>query len=361
MAILRLTPLAAVLALSGVVHSIPVPEPLLSELADPSYGPIPGQSSLYSTYNGTAPPFPGNITGAIVNTTSGPPGADDLLFQNLLSAEWVIFSFYQQGVELFNSTAFVEAGFPNTTYERIQQIRDNEAGHLRIFQDQISTNSVKPGPCQYVFPFDDPVSYIALQTIIEVSSMAFLTGLELQATLTLSKAALVAIAATESRHNTWSLIDNFKSNPFAGPADTVYPYANQILDFTNEWIVNGSCPAENPIYPSPRQNLPQISLAENTTSIAPGSTVVFNFSQPDNQPRFTSGRDYYAVFFHGVYNISVPFNTTDYSAVIPAQIDPVGVIIAVVADEEGAPTKENVLAGTLIMLESPATLAALDI
>ncbi|KIW26509.1 uncharacterized protein PV07_09599 [Cladophialophora immunda] len=357
MAFIRFTPLAAVLAFS-LAHCAPVAEPLLSELSNTSYGPIPGQSPLYSTYSGTAPPFPGNITGAIVNTTAGPPGEDDLLFQNLLSAEWVIFSFYQQGVERFNSTDFIEAGLPNTTYERIQQIRDNEAGHLRIFQDQISTNSVKPGPCQYVYPFEDPISYIALQTVIEISSMAFLTGLELQAKLTLSKAALVAIAATESRHNTWSLIDNWKSTPFAGPADTVYPYANQILDFTNEWVVNGSCPLENPIYPTPRQNLPQITPGAGTTAITPGSTIVFNFTQPDNQPHFTPDQDYYAVFFHGVYNISVPFNTTTYSAVIPPQIEPLGIIIAVVADEEGAPTKESVLAGTLILPQSPAALAA---
>ncbi|EXJ59355.1 uncharacterized protein A1O5_12236 [Cladophialophora psammophila CBS 110553] len=325
-------------------------------MSNPSYGPIPGQSSLYSTYSGKAAPFPGNITGAILNITTGPPGEDDLLFQNLLSAEWVIFSFYQQGVERFNSTAFIEAGFPNTTYERVQQIRDNEAGHLRIFQDQISTTSVKPGPCQYQYPYEDPVSYIALQAVIEISSMAFLTGLELQAKLTLSKAALVAIAATESRHNTWSLIDNWKSTPFAGPADTVYPYANQILDFTNEWIVNGSCPPENPIYPTPRQNLPQMAPAANTTSITPGSTLVFNFTQPDNQPHFTPQKDYYAVFFHGVYNISVAFNTTTYSAVIPPQIEPLGIIVAVIADEQGAPTKESVLAGTLILPESPAAL-----
>ncbi|KIW82807.1 hypothetical protein Z517_02050 [Fonsecaea pedrosoi CBS 271.37] len=356
MAVLRFNPLAAALAF-GLACCAPMTEPLLSQLSDPSYGPIPGQSGTYSTYNGTAAPFPGNITGAIVNTTFGPPGEDDFLFQNLLSAEWVIFSFYQQGVERFNATAFVEAGFPNTTYERVQQIRDNEAGHLRIFQNQISTNSVKPGPCRYQYPYEDPISYIALQTVIEISSMAFLTGLELQAKLTLSKAALVAIAATESRHNTWSLIDNWKSTPFAGPTDTVYPYANQVLDFTNEWVVNGSCPGENPIYPTPRQNLPQISPGAGTTGITPGSTLVFNFTQPDNQPHFAPDKDYYAVFFHGLYNISVPFNTTSYSAVIPPEIEPLGIIIAVIADKEGAPTKENVVAGTLMLPESPAVLA----
>ncbi|KIW12153.1 hypothetical protein PV08_09428 [Exophiala spinifera] len=337
---------------SSASSTLPAP----TELSDPSYGPIPGESDVYTTYDGTARPFPGNITGAVLNTTSGAPEADDVLFQNLLSAEWIIFSFYQQGVERFNASTFVEAGFPNTTYERIQQIRDNEAGHLRIFQDQISTASIKPGPCQYAFPYDDPASYLVLQTIIEISSMAFLTGLELQARLGASRAALVAISATESRHNTWSLIDNWKSVPFAGPSDTVYPYANQILDFTNQWVVEGSCPSQNPVYPAPRQHLPQMNPIKGTKSILPGSELVVSFTQSGNQPHFVE-KDYYAVFFHGVNNISVPFDTKHNSTTIPKEFEALGIIIAVIADAEGATTKESVVAGPLILPQSPAILS----
>jgi len=346
-----------IIATSAIGFCAPVADSSSSQLANTSYGPIPGQSSLYSTYDGTSPPFPGNITGAVLNTTSGPTGEDDLLFQNLLSAEWIIYSFYQQGVEAFNSSSFTEAGYLNTTYQRIQQIRDNEAGHLRIFQDQISSNSVKPGPCQYGYGFTDPVSFIALQTIIEISSMAFLTGLELQAKLDASRAALVAIAATESRHNTWSLIDNWAASPFAGPSDTVFPYANQILDTTNRWVVKGSCPKENPVYPSPRQNLPPVSVGSHSTGVTPGSTIQYNFTNSENQPSFAHGKDYFGVFFHGVYNVSVPFDTVTNTTVIPPEIEALGIIIAVVADEEGAPTRESVLAGPLIILQSPAALA----
>ncbi|KAG0570087.1 hypothetical protein KC19_6G137600 [Ceratodon purpureus] len=103
--------------------------------------PVPGESTVYSTYDGIAASFPGNeLTAPILPTTRGPAGADDLLFQNLLSAEWAVFSFYQQGVEAFTSSNFTDAGFPNTTYSRITEIRDNEAGHLLIFQEQISNH-----------------------------------------------------------------------------------------------------------------------------------------------------------------------------------------------------------------------------
>jgi len=341
----------------GLGSASPVPEPLSSQLSNTTYGPIPGQSSIYSTYDGTSAPFPGNITGAVMNTTHGPAGEDDLLFQNLLSAEWIIFSFYQMGVEAFNSTSFIEAGYLNTTYERIQQIRDNEAGHLRIFQDQISTNSIKPGPCKYKYPVDDPISFLVLQTLIEVSSMAFLTGLSLQAKKDVSKATLLAIGATESRHNTWSLIDNWNASPFAGPTDTIFPYANEILDFTNEWVVPGSCPAENLPFPTPRQSLPQFSVGAGTKSVEPGSHLVVNFTQPHNQPHFAADKDYYAVFFHALYNISAPFDTKTNSTTIPSNIEALGIVIVVIADVEGAPVKESVLAGPFILAEYPALLA----
>ncbi|PON23753.1 hypothetical protein TGAM01_v207400 [Trichoderma gamsii] len=334
------------------------------KLADPNYGPIPGQSSLYSSYRGKAPPFPGNITDPIAPTAKGPPGTDDLVWQNLLSAEWVIFSFYQQAVEMFNETAFAEAGYPNTTYDRIQEIRDNEAGHLRIFQNEITPTSVKPGACKYAFPFDNPTSFLALATLIEISSMTFLTGLVQMAKLPASQGAMTAIAATETRHETWALLDIWKTNPFGGPSDTVFPYANQILDVTNVFIVPKSCPSENPVYPSPRQNLPPFSPARSTKSITPGSNIALNFTDPTNQPSFRKGVQYYATFFHGPSNISVPIDTTnwpreDIKVRIPPHFEARGIILAVIADTVGAPILATVKAGPVVLLEQPAELGLL--
>lgn len=328
-------------------------------LTDPNCGPIPGESPIYSSYTGIEAPWPGNTTGAILpTTTTTPPGTDDLLFQNLLSAEWIIFSFYQQGVERFNASSFTAAGFPNTTYAAIREIRNNEAGHLRIFQNQISGASVKPGPCRYEFPFVDAASYLALQTVIEVSSMAFLTGLELQARSDLARGALVAIASTETRHNTWSLINNWKSSPFAGPSDTYFPYANQILDYTNSWVVNGSCPVENPVYPSPRQGLPRLSAA-GAKSVQPGAYVTLSVSGGEKPLRFEKNQEYYAVFFHGLLNISVPLDMRTMCVQVPAALEPKGIFEVVLATEEGAPTDDSVVAGPLVLLEDPAELGLL--
>ena len=341
---------------STAIYAAPTSLPPTSaQVNDPKYGPIPGQSTVFSTYRGKEPTFPGNDSAPIFPTTKGPPGPDDLLFQNLLSAEWVIFSFYQQAVSTFNARSFTALGFPNHTYDRIQEIRDNENGHLRIFQDSISSNSYKPGPCEYTFGFGaDPVAFLATQTLIEVASMAFLTGLVQQAQLNASKGALTAASQTETRHEVWALIDIWNTSPFGGPIDTVYPYANQIMDLTNTFIIPGSCPRSNPVYPDPRQGLPRISTVDGTKSLQPGQEIEVTFSEP---PEFETGKSYDAVFFHGFLNVTVPFDLATNKTTIPAAFENLGLTMMVLADEAGAPSLDSVVAGPMIIVNQPAAIS----
>ncbi|RDW88537.1 hypothetical protein BP6252_00569 [Coleophoma cylindrospora] len=118
------------------------------------------------------------------------------------SAARVSFMFNQQGIEAFNTFSFPTFGLPNTTYDRIQEIRDIEAAHLAIFQTQISSVPIKPGPCHYTFGATDAQSFIVTLTLLEIASITFLTGLAQQAQLNVTKGALTAIAGTESRHAT---------------------------------------------------------------------------------------------------------------------------------------------------------------
>ncbi|KAJ5212589.1 uncharacterized protein N7498_004235 [Penicillium cinerascens] len=350
---------------SGLVASMAIILPILalptsstqSKLL-PAADAVPGESSLFVNYAGKKTPLASKWMKAIAPSASGPAGPDDLLFQNLLSAEWIIYSFYQQAVETFSPCDFTKLGLPNSTYQRIAEIRDNEAGHVRIFQNQISDNSMKPGPCKYEYGFGHNASiFLALQVYIEVSSMAFLTGLSLLAEANISKSALMAIGQVETRHNTWSLIDVYNTSPFSGPSDTIYPYANQILDMTNAFIVPGSCPTENPVYPTPRQDLPRMAFLGNGTTGRPGSNIQFVFDPTGNQPKFVDGTDYYAVFYHGVNTVSVPYDPTKNSVQIPKPFDPdTGIVMVSIADQVDAPTEESVVAGPLIILEQPGIL-----
>ncbi|KAH7357119.1 hypothetical protein BKA65DRAFT_580446 [Rhexocercosporidium sp. MPI-PUGE-AT-0058] len=314
--------------------------------------PIPGLSNYYSDYRGRGRPYPGNETAPIPATTNGTAGPDDLLYQNLLSAEWAIYEFYQQGVDSFNSSSFTSVGLPNTTYDRIQEIRNNEAGHLAVFQSQISSNSLKPGPCKYAFGVDSVEAFLVTLTLLEIASMGFLTGLAQQAQLNETKGALTAVAETESRHNTWALMDIWDTNPFAGPTDTSFPYANEILDSTNQFIVPGSCPPENPEYPYPSQNLAQFTYDPKINStLQSGTEIGFVFTTPP--PAWNDTQFYYAVFYHGLLNVSMPFNTKTNTTTIPDFELNKGLIISIIADTPGAPTLDTVLAGPVLLVEQP--------
>lgn len=253
---------------------------------------------------------------------------------------------------------FTKLGLSNSTYAGIAAMRDNEIGRARIFQERLGDNSVKPGPCKYTFKEivkNNPKTWLAFQVYIEISSMAFLTGMICQAEFNNSKSILMAISQTESRHNAWGLSEVLKTSLLTGPSDTVYPYANQILDGMNGFIVPGSCPSENPTWPSPRQSLPMMGFNPNTTTARPGSDIEFLF--PKGKSDF-GDKDYYAVFYHGLNNISVPYDPKQNRVKIPHEFGTdAGLIIANIADEPHAPTAESVVAGPLFLLEQPWQLA----
>ena len=186
--------------------------------------------------------------------------------------------------------------------------------------------------------------------------MSFLTGLILEAKLNSSKAALVGIAETEARHEAWGLIDIWKTSPFSGPIETVFPYANEILDTTKVFVVPGSCPKGNPDYPVPSQNLPALSYDQNKTSLLPGGPITYAFSNVQNQPKFENGKQYYAVYFHGLLNITEPFDTKTNTSRIPPQFEAKGLFLAVISDTPGAPAKENIKAGPLVITEQPVQI-----
>ncbi|KAF4617973.1 hypothetical protein G7Y89_g15013 [Cudoniella acicularis] len=317
-----------------------------------SQHPVSGLSDYYSNYRGKAPPYPGNKTCPILPTLNGTAAPDDLLYQNLLSAEWAIFPFYQKRVEMFNTSYFTALGLPNTTYDRVQEIRDNDTGHLQIFQSQILENSLKPGPCKYAFGVTNAESFVVTLTLLEIASMTFITGLVQQANTLKTRGALAAIGETESPHNTWALMSIWGSNPFGGPSDTAFPYFNEILDTTNQFIIPGSCPQGNPSYPYPNQKLPQFTYNPKTnSSLTSGTEIEYIFTTPP--PAWKANTTYYAVFHHSILNVSMPFNTETNRTMIPNFELNKGLIAGVISDTLGAPTLDTVVAGPVLLVEQP--------
>ena len=223
---------------------------------------------------------------------------------------------------------------------------------------RISDASVKPGPCKYSFNFTTPLDFLARQVTLEAAGAAFLPGLVANTSERSNQGVLAALSAAEVRHATWATIDNFKTNPFTGPADTVYPYPLQILGLTGLlYTVPGSCPKENPPFPNPPRTAALMSFnrtAEQAGTPGPGQDIQFYFPVPEMAPKFDDGKEYYAVYFHALNNISIPFDTKTLKSTIPEQFDKEkGVIVVVIADLPGAVTAESVLAGPVLLVEQP--------
>ena len=122
----------------------------------------------------------------------------------------------------------------------------------------------------------------------------------------------------------------------------------------------GSCPQANPPYPYPAQKLPQLSYNGSTSTGHPGSPITFvykeiRYTSETLVPDYKSDKSYYAVFFHGLKNITMPFNTQTNSSIIPEAFDSQGILLVVIADESGAPTLDSVVAGPMILLQQPAS------
>ena len=78
-------------------------------------------------------------------------------------------------------------------------------------------------------------------------------------------------------------------------------------------------------------------------------------------PKYEHGKDYYAVFFHGVYNIAMPFDTTTNWSTIPAEFDAGrGITLAAISDTPWAPTLDSVVAEPLVLPQQPEGLAVID-
>lgn len=74
---------------------------------------------------------------------------------------------------------------------------------------------------------------------------------------------------------------------------------------------------------------------------------MYEISKYDNEtlaPDYAVGKDYFVVFFHGINNITVPFDTKMNFSVVPAAFDS-RMILVVIADTPGVPTLDSVVAG----------------
>ncbi|EKM57289.1 uncharacterized protein PHACADRAFT_208391 [Phanerochaete carnosa HHB-10118-sp] len=270
-------------------------------------------------------------------------------------------NFYTLALSTFNDTDFTNAGFPNGTRGRFQQILQHEQVHISLLQSILG--SLTPQPCNYSFPINQVSDVVAISFALEsTGEAAYMGGLQvLENKQVLTTAA--SIEAVEARQSSFVAGLNGLA-PWYGPFDTPLN-ETQVISLASGFIV--SCPSSN--FPLTVEPVPALTVTPSSNlTVGINVTVAigapdFNSSNfpivdtnlttaPNNSP--ASGK--FLAYFHGGLNVSYSPIASDNTTTIPEGL--AGVVWAqVVTTNTSAPTLNDTVSG-VAMLNIPVSPAA---
>jgi len=188
-------------------------------------------------------------TGALVNDTN--------ILNYALTLEHIENAFYKQGLAQFDAQAFEDAGFEPSVRGRFEQISSHEATHIAFLSAALGSHAVEP--CNYTYPYTDPMSFAALSMTFEgVGAGAYLGAsqfIEDRESLLSS----VSIGETEARQNAWVTSAVLKEQPWDGPFATPLTFSGAYslaVGFITE------CPESNP--PLPVTPYPALNVTDSS-------------------------------------------------------------------------------------------------
>ncbi len=141
---------------------------------------------------------------------------------------------------------FLAAGFSSEYYTNLLYVSTDEQDHVELLTSAISAAYATPvAACTYDFPFTDPMSFVALASVLEgVGTSAYLGGAGLITSKTYLGVA-GSILVTESIHTSLQRFNLGEIAP-ANPYGTALGL-NEVYTLAASFIV--SCPASNPALP----------------------------------------------------------------------------------------------------------------
>jgi len=255
---------------------------------------------------------------------------DTVLLNAALTAEHLEVAFYTLGLSQFNSSDFTAANFSVDVYGRFQEILTNEQTHVELLEEALGSNAVQP--CNYTFPFDDPVSFAALSQIFEGVGVTLYAGLEPLLSSSTYRTIAAVILSTEARQA--AFVASFVNgvNPWSGAFD-VSLNTDQVFTLASPFIV--SCPSSNPVLPI--QPFPQLNIT--TTSLEPGSNATIAYANSSSVTVQT-----YVAFLTGLTQIFVPVYNGQVT--LPELF---GAVYAIVTTNDTTVTDSNTLAGPALL------------
>ncbi|KAJ7367745.1 ferritin-like domain-containing protein [Mycena albidolilacea] len=260
---------------------------------------------------------------------------DDTTVLNFaLTLEHLENTFYSEALKKFSQADFEDAGLPSHAYGRFSQVAQHEAAHVAFLSNVLGSNATQP--CNYSFPYTDPVSFAALSQVIEGVGTSAYTGAAQYITSKSYLTAAASVLATEARHASWVAS---AVNKFAGwsGALNVPLGLNEVYTIAAAFIT--SCPSTNPALPV--KAFPTLTVT--TTPYSPGKSISLKYTPATP---VADGTPLYVAFYTG---LSVEYAKLENNAVVVPK-DLRGQVYAVVTTSGSAVDGTNTIAGPAILL-----------
>ncbi|KAL6852237.1 hypothetical protein ACO1O0_006778 [Amphichorda felina] len=185
-----------------------------------------------------------------------------------LTLEHLENTFYREGLAMFTTQQFSDAGYDSTFYKNIMKVSQDEKDHVDFLTSALTAAGVTPvKECTYDFGYTDIKTFLATASILEGVGVSAYLG---AAADIMSKTYLTAagsILTVESRHSAY-IRGKLNESPYPQAFDAPLTL-NEVYSLASPFIT--SCPKDNPALPV--KAFPTLTLDPNAGTVRTGSTV----------------------------------------------------------------------------------------
>ncbi|MCJ1309023.1 hypothetical protein MMC25_002678 [Agyrium rufum] len=230
------------------------------------------------------------------------------ILQYALTLEHLENVFYKGAVSTMSQEDFVNAGFTADYYNNLKYISHDEEAHVEALTAGLIAAGASPvAACEYKFPYTDPMSFVALASVLEGVGTAAYLGAAPSITSKTYLGIAGSILVTEALHTAvqrFNLGEVAPANPYGSSLGL-----NEVYTLAAAFIT--SCPSTNA--PLPVKAFPGLTA---TQGIPTSEGIPFTFSVGD---AMVPG-DFFVTFVSGLSTTSVAptVSGSTISALVPA-------------------------------------------
>ncbi|GLB38900.1 putative ferritin-like domain containing protein [Lyophyllum shimeji] len=256
-------------------------------------------------------------------------GISDIQILNFaLTLEHLENYFYRTRLEKYDQQAFLDAGYPEWTRGRFEQIAAHEKTHVEFISSAITAAGAKTvEPCEYDFPDDDVHSFIDISFALESVGTSAYNGAAAFFTDKAYLTVAASILGVEARQAAWIDSAVRKASPWNTAFETPLDM-NQVFTMASAFIK--SCPSSNP--PLSVKAFPKLTVPPT----ASGARAKLEFEPSGDH------KQVFAAFISGTGTIFTPVNDKK-EVVVPGGL--IGLVFVVITSEDGKVADDTTVAG----------------